>query len=479
MRHDLENIKNLFYPPEKEVSDPSFSLTGEVKYSVNSKMEASVTLTAGGRTVAEQATETELLEGGVRQGRRLARLLFYRSLRELTGREGSPWGILTGVRPTKVGHFFADRGFKPAEMETILVRYYGLREDKARLLVEVVERERELLPPERWRRGAAVYVSIPFCPSRCAYCSFPSFPYQKERVREYLQVLRREIEGAAELIARTGLEVYALYVGGGTPTVLAGEELADLLDMLTSFFAGEHLVEFTVEAGRPDTVGVEKLSLLRTRGVNRVSINPQSFHTATLAAIGRAHSPEEVEKAYFQAREAGFPIINMDLIIGLPGEKEAEVAATVAKVIELEPENVTLHSLALKKGSLLLGAGSPLPLPGDEEAARMMDLARESLRQAGYRPYYLYRQKRIAGLGENVGLARPGTECLYNMAVIEEKGVIFGLGAGATSKVGREEGTVVNIFHTRDPAAYVRNWEEKAARREEAVINCLRAGAEG
>ena len=303
----------------------------------------------------------------------------------------------------------------------------------------------------------SLYVGIPFCPSRCYYCSFVSSTTAQSGhlIEPYLDTLCREIEETAALVRETGKRVQSVYIGGGTPTTLDEKQLARLLAVLEKSFDFSALREYTVEAGRPDTITPEKLAALRAAGVGRVSINPQSMEDAVLAAIGRRHSAQDVLRAYQEARRAGFDAINMDVIAGLTGDTADSFARTIDTLIGLAPENITVHTLAIKRGADLTDKAAASAQR--DTVSRMLDGAAQALQTAGYGPYYLYRQKFTAGGFENVGWCKPDTECFYNVTMMEELQTILSLGAGGVSKrVERATGWIERTNNPKYPLEYIR-----------------------
>ena len=405
-------------------------------------------------------TPVELRRARKRQVKRA----LYELLKEMTGMQ-LPWGALTGIRPTRLLYEALDAGLSMDAARAHVMREFDVSADRAELLCEIADMQRGVRTPEEG--SFDLYIGIPFCKTRCSYCSFSSgeIGRNKKLVAPYTEALLREIELSAQLMREAGLHVRAAYMGGGTPTAIPCDDLERILAAAREAFPGA--VEWTVEAGRPDTIDREKLEMLKRMEIGRISVNPQTFCDETLARIGRSHSGEDTVRAYELARELGFDDINMDLIAALPGETPEIFAATLEKVIALAPESVTVHSLAIKRSSKLheqlhvSGAGHTQV--SAEGAAEMIAHARSRLTQAGWRPYYLYRQKYMAGNLENVGYAKPGKACLYNIGNMEETASVLALGAGAISK----------WLFARDlrieRAANVKNIEEYARRVEEMV----------
>lgn len=369
-----------------------------------------------------------------------------------------PWGVLTGIRPAKFAHELAARhGAEKARV--LLEREYRLLPEKAELALSVA-RLRDTLPLHTGPRDVSLYVSIPFCPSRCSYCSFVSHDITKSQrlLPRYLELLHREAEAAGEVARRLKLTVRSVYVGGGTPTILGQEEISALIKRLREAFDLSAITEFTFEAGRPDTITFEKLSAMREGGVDRISINPQSMEQAVLDAIGRRHSPEDVVRAFQTARRAGIPVINTDLIAGLPADTPQGFASTLEAVLALGPENITVHTLSIKRAAEIKTmpvAKSTRRFAMGEELFGELLHSQNTLISRGYRPYYMYRQKNTAGNLENVGYALDGTECLYNLYMMDELHTVLGIGAGAVTKLVDLDGNIERIFLPKYPYEYI------------------------
>ena len=405
--------------------------------------------------------------------------LLYHLLCEETGRT-LPWGELIGIRPTKLAVRELAAGGTVPEATRYLEERHFVSTEKALLAAQIAQRERALLK-RLYKPGAfSLYVGIPFCPTTCFYCTFPSNALHiwQDRVEEYLGALFREIDAAADYM-RGGIPD-TVYIGGGTPTTLTASQLDKLLTKIERTFPSAY-GEYTVEAGRPDTITSEKLDCIRAHGVTRISINPQTMKEATLRSMGRGHTPAQIIDAFCLARERGFDNINMDMILGLPGESAEDVGRTVAQIERLGPESLTVHALAVKKGSKLLEmlqkeqaaqeTGTDIStalMRGDFAAAmaeEMTKKAAEGARRMGMLPYYLYRQKNITGNFENIGYAVPGKEGLYNMLIIEEVQDIVALGAGAISKHLYGGGKLCRCENARDVAYYIANIEEMIDRK--------------
>jgi oxygen-independent coproporphyrinogen-3 oxidase len=375
----------------------------------------------------------------------------------------SGWGLLVGIRPVKIVHDLMDTGdFDPAFIKDYLQRHYRVSEAKAALAIDVARRERVMLFEKR--DAVSLYICIPFCTTRCLYCSFPSNPVDKKGhlMGAYLNALLCEIEAIGQFLQARGRSVDCVYIGGGTPTSLSEEAFETLLaavrrHLVEPLAPAEGLSEFTVEAGRPDTITEKKLRDMKRFGVNRLCINPQTLSDKTLALIGRDHGAEAIRQTFELAREVGFEVINADLIVGLPGECLEDVRNTVEGCLALRPENLTVHTLAVKRASRLNENREAHEL-GKEEAGvdAMYDLALSKCREAGYEPYYLYRLKNMLGNLENVGLTLPGHECLYNIRIMGDRHSIIALGAGSVSKlVWPETGRIERLSNAKGVEDYI------------------------
>lgn len=395
--------------------------------------------------------------------KRAAKTGLYLLLKQMTGIQ-PPWGSLTGIRPTRLLYEAMERGASPEGAVRAVMAEYDVSADRAKLLGEIAAAQAGLrdMPEGQFD----LYIGIPFCKTRCAYCSFSSGEIGDGKlVAPYVEALLREIDACGAMMRENNMTVRAAYVGGGTPTAIPSGDLERILKSAMASFPGA--LEWTVEAGRPDTIDRDKLTMMKALGVTRISVNPQTFSDDTLERIGRAHTGADTERAFRLAREAGFSDINMDVIAGLPGETIDDFSRTLDRVMALDPESVTVHALAIKRSSKLheeLHVSEGGHARADErEAGRMIDLARERLTALGNRPYYIYRQKYMAGNLENVGYAKPGFACLYNIGNMEETASVLALGAGAITKW---------IFDRRlriERAPNVKNIEAYVARVDEMV----------
>ena len=381
------------------------------------------------------------------------KLSFFKAARSITGVTPA-WGALTGIRPGKLAARLLEQGKTPAQVSRILGDTYYVSPSRRRLAVETAQaglRAKADLRPE----DISLYIGIPFCPTRCTYCSFVSrtIGRKTELLEPYLRALEQEIAVTGRLLAQSGRTVRTLYIGGGTPTTLSAPQMERLLRVIRDNFDLSRCVEFTVEGGRPDTLDLEKLQVIRSGGADRMSINPQTMEDAVLRACGRPHKAADVPRAYGEAVDAGFGAINMDLIAGLPADTTAGFRRSLDAVATLNPANITVHTLALKKGADLFEKRENLPSAGD--VAEMVAYAEQTLRALGYKPYYLYRQKYMSGSFENVGWSRDNLDCLYNIYMMEEVHTILSLGGGGMNKVNLPDGTLRRFHNPKFPEQYI------------------------
>ncbi len=378
-----------------------------------------------------------------------------------------PWGALSGIRPAKLIRTLCSEGKNIVGAKEYLKRVYAVTEEKAELASTVAENERKILS-EIDTDAVSLYIGIPFCPTRCLYCSFVSTDIRisGKYMNEFVYLLLKEIEKTAEVVKRLGKLVQTIYIGGGTPTTLSVADLAAVCDKLGECFDLSHLKEFTLEAGRPDTVTPERLSAAKAGGVTRISVNPQTMNADTLRVIGRNHTPEMIYSAFDAARAAGFDNINMDLIAGLPGESAEDFQASLDKVIALDPENITVHTMCVKHSARLRHSSAELTTA--DEVRKMLSYTQARMNERGYEPYYMYRQKNILGNLENVGYAKPDCMGIYNIGIMEEIQTILALGGGGSTKLV-EDGRIKRIFNFKDPAEYIRRFDEIIKRKEQTI----------
>ena len=373
-----------------------------------------------------------------------------------------PWGILTGIRPAKVAGSLLHNGKGINRAKKVLRDEYFVNPQKASLAVSVAVSENRLMKKVP-KNSCSLYISIPFCPSRCAYCSFVSYTNQKllSLIDEYIECLIADIKDTFKTIRKLGLRLFTIYIGGGTPTILSPKQLEKLLKTLHKLTMPGEVTEFTLEAGRPDTITKEKLSVAKKYGVTRVSVNPQTLSDDILREIGRRHTVEDFFRAYKIAKESGIRDINIDLIAGLPGDDFRNFSETVDRIIDLAPTNITVHTFCIKKAADVLRTSADVYSIHGGDAAKSVAYSQLKAKFAQYRPYYMYRQKNTVGNLENVGFSLEGHESFYNVLMMEEKQTIFAVGAGAVTKLvkHREDGEVVmkRIFHPKYPYEYLRD----------------------
>lgn len=382
-----------------------------------------------------------------------------------------PWGILTGIRPVKIVHKLLDNGLDDESIRQNLKKNYLISDEKIDLALEIAKRERLFIYPID-KNKISLYVSIPFCPTRCLYCSFPANPLKQfgHLKREYVYKLIEEIKGLSKLLEETNKEIETLYIGGGTPTTLDEEEMDLLINSLFKELDLTKIKEFTVEAGRPDSITRGKLEVLKKHNVTRISINPQTMNDRTLVKIGREHKVSDIVDCFNMARELGFDNINMDLILGLMDEDLAMVENTLKKIEKLSPESLTVHTLAIKRASNLKENIDKYHLTQYEEMVKMIDLSMKYAKKMGLNPYYMYRQKHMLGNLENIGYAKEGYECIYNMQIMEEKQSNYALGAGAISKfVYVDEDRIERVDNVKNVEQYIARVQEMVDRKKEEV----------
>lgn len=457
--YDLRSLAQSFFPEKSCRIDEREELSLEEGYPIRCLIDGeevlSVTLAAGyDKNTVKKAVYEEF-------SKRCKRTL--------------SWGILTGIRPAKIALRMKMEGIKPEKIREILQEEYLVGNRKAKLAADVADREYELVKELDYERGYSVYIGIPFCPSICQYCSFSSYDYStyERKVKLYLEALEKEMEAVMERVK--GRSLHTIYVGGGTPTSLNEQELQRLMDILRRHLPMEAALEFTVEAGRPDSLTRDKLVILKKAGVTRISINPQTMKQHTLELLGRRHTVGQVKEAFALAREVGFDNINMDLILGLPEEDEVDFYNTLLQVNRMDPDSVTIHTLVIKRASQMRREQMEKNEGIRPEDTLIPILQRESedmLRSFGYEPYYMYRQKNKAHTTrntnqENVAYARSGKECLYNVLIMEELETIIAFGSGGSTKyVIPEENRMERIENVKNVEDYINRIDEMIERKE-------------
>ena len=457
-RYAVEQLQMALFPENPEGSAVSALFRGKTWLTATAK------ITLNGKTVSA-ARRLKAGEETVRLRRRILQQSYYLAAIQLLDRKPA-WGALAGVRPTKITTKHLFEGGTPASADRLMRDVYYVTPERRQLAVDCSEstvRAVSLMEPD----DLSVYVGIPFCPTRCSYCSFVSRTVGKKTdlLDKYLAALEREIQVTARLMKESGKHLLTLYIGGGTPSILSTPQMIHLLDTLRESFDFSRCIEFTVEGGRPDTLDLEKLRAIREHGADRMSINPQTMEDSVLRACGRPHTGADVIRAYRQAEEAGFSAINMDLIAGLPTDNFDGFRRSLDAVASLNPANITVHTLALKKGADLFEKREGLSTA--EEVSRMVDYSNAALRNLSYKPYYLYRQKYMSGSFENVGWSREGLDCLYNIYMMEELHTIVSLGGGGMNKVNLPDGTLQRFHNPKFPEQYIEMIDSVCRQKEE------------
>lgn len=461
--------ESVFLPAEAE-EEADFLVEGQYNGGRNMYQLRVVSQPAAGSVglVPAEPFAVDAADRGETKNRIKRRL--YTMLSGYTGQR-LPWGSLTGIRPVKIPEAKLAGGWPDDRILDFMKDNYFTGEAKSRLSLQIAKKERHLLSRFDYRNGYSLYIGIPFCPTTCLYCSFTSYPIDKwaGRVAEYLQVLKKELQITARTVTEKA-RLQTIYIGGGTPTSLSEEHLRALLEMVRHSFDLSSLMEYTVEAGRPDSITTGKLKALKEYGVTRISVNPQTMNQKTLDLIGRRHTVEQIKEVVGEARSLGFDNINMDMILGLPGELMPEVEHSLGEIELLAPDSLTVHCLALKRAARLnleKGAYAAYPMARGSLVDELVEAAAKRAQAMGMEPYYLYRQKNIAGNLENVGYAKPDKACLYNILMMEEKHTVIGCGAGTTTKVVLAEGNRIerleNIKNIQD---YLPRWEQVLEKKE-------------
>ena len=465
--NDIRALLMAFYPGEKISLKPEAAAADKTLDVCYIDGGVSISLYAGNGK-AGQVT-VSVLSGDYKTGRNQVKTAVYELLAEITGQE-LPWGTLTGIRPTKIPMMMYELGKSMEEACKYLEDTYKVSEAKQRLCTLVAANEKRLLDTIPYGEDISLYIGIPFCPTICLYCSFSSYALDvwKDKVDDYLTALFKEMDAVSHMLG--GRKITTVYMGGGTPTSLNAGQMDRLLSHVEEVFDLSHVREFTVEAGRPDSLNKEKLDVIFAHGIERISINPQTMNQKTLDIIGRRHTAAQVQEAFLLARKAGFKNINMDIIMGLPGETSEDTAYTLSQIKELAPESMTVHALAIKRASRLNQNLKSYPPAAPADVNRMIEQAWRQAETMGMVPYYLYRQKNIAGNLENVGYAKTGCEGLYNILIMEEKQTIIAMGAGASSKIVYPlENRIERIENVKSVKDYIERIDEMIERKKKVL----------
>ena len=447
-RYDVYQMFNIYYPLE----EIKFEDNGEYIVSIDEKK---VTF------LYKDFYKESIIGDNIKED---IKKLIFSSLKELTG-DYYPWGILVGIRPSKIALKYLEEGKSDEEIIELFKVKHLASEDKAKLCIEVARKEKELVNKDE--KNIAIYIGMAFCPTRCFYCSFTANPIggNKKLVNPYLDALTYEIREIKKYVDERKLNIESVYFGGGTPTSVSNEEFEAIMkEIYVAFVKDKNLKEFTVECGRPDSITLEKLESMKRYNTTRISINPQTMNDNTLKMIGRGHTSKDVIDKFNLARSLGFNDINMDMIIGLPGEGIKEVDYTANEILKLKPDSLTVHGLSLKRASILyenfiLKKG--IQIKKQDELSSMYEISRELAKSLNIKPYYMYRQKNMVGNMENLGYSKEGKECLYNIQMIEDKQTIIALGADAVSKVVfLEEDRIERFGNVKDIREYISRIKE-------------------
>lgn len=419
------------------------------------------------RVTEKQESFKELWADSRQRKRHIRRQIKYFIIKTVLGEDSEtklPWGTLTGIKPSKLVHEMIKNGIDKDLIRWKLKNDYLISESKIKLVMDVASIEHKFLYPANPKK-ISIYIGIPFCPTRCLYCSFPTLANAGEDIKkEYVKALISEIELYSSEVDL--YEIESIYIGGGTPTELSAALLKEIMDAIHGSFDLNGLKEFTVEAGRPDTINEKKLAVLKNSGVDRISINPQTFNNKTLEIVKRGHTIKDVENAWEMVKTCGFKSINMDLIVGLPGEKIPEMIKTMQAVKNFDPDNLTVHTLALKKNAQMRKSPVMNLLPDEDIVRKMIDMAENGAVSMGMEPYYMYRQKYMLGNMENIGYAKPGKACLYNIQMMNDLQTVIGFGSGVMTKfVSIEENRILRAANYKQVKDYIKSPSEMAERK--------------
>ena len=455
---DIRELLMAFYPEEKYIytnEDVFLSLflsKKSIEYHIKIKSEDNILEFSSPLRETKFDTKNDLKRN------------IYMNLLKLGNKE-LPWGTLTGIRPTKIVMEMLENDMSLEDIKKHLKEVYLVSDKRIKLCTDTAKNEFNILKKIDYKNGYSLYIGIPFCPTRCLYCSFTSYSIAqwKKDTDTYVEALCKELLAVSKMYK--GKKLQTIYMGGGTPTSLEEYQLSKILNVVKKNFDLSNLLELTVEAGRPDSITREKLEALKEVGVDRITINPQTMQQKTLDLIGRHHTIEDIFESYKLAREVGFENINMDFIIGLNGETLEDVIDSFTKVKSFAPESITIHSLALKRAARL-NTENKREIMDNDLILSMINTATDTCADLGLEPYYLYRQKNMAGNLENIGFSKPGKECLYNILIMEEKQTIIACGAGTSSKIVFGDGRIERIENVKDPKLYIERLDEMIMRKE-------------
>lgn len=476
-QYETENVLRIFFPLEKiktiksndslkDFPQTDFTYTEIVNFSDYSRIICKIKLKGEDYNLQEDLYKNEKDSKQFESSLELtlAKLIY----NILTGalKITPPWGVLTGVRPTKLM-----RSLLYSLGEKDALEYFTtdllVKDEKAKLCLNVVKNEEEIIKKSD-ERSYSLYISIPFCPTRCDYCSFVSHSIEKAKnlMPIYVERLIGELIEISKIAGYLGLNLKTIYIGGGTPTSLESSQIKAILNAVNKYFPAEKALEFTVEAGRPDTVNPKKLRILKDAGVGRISVNPQTFNDEVLKIIGRRHTSNDALKAYEEAKKADFDCINMDFIAGLPKESPESFISGIEKAVSLSPENITVHTLALKRASNIAGDLNDI----SENAPQMIWESSKILNNNGYFPYYMYRQSKSVGNNENTGYSQKGKECLYNVFMMEETHTVLSAGAGGVTKLKKpNENVIERVFNYKYPYEYIERYDDLIERKRKII----------
>lgn len=474
--YDIHSLIKAFYPEEtvKVVSpdtDPekAASLEKEAVFDIILQADKPMlTIRDAGKGLKHEFYPTDkqtVMKADGSLDKNNIKAFVYQSLEAYT-QKSLPWGNLTGIRPTKIAMGMLEQGKSDVDIASFMRDTHFVSDEKVKLSIDIAHREKDLLSPLHIKDGYSLYIGIPFCPTTCLYCSFTSYPictYEKV-VEDYIDCVCKEMDYVAEAYRNKHLDT--IYIGGGTPTTLTAQQLERLITHLEQTFDLSDVLEFTVEAGRADSITLDKLQVLKNHNITRISVNPQTMKDETLRLIGRRHTVEQVKDAYAMAREVGFDNINMDIILGLPGETEADVNNTIEEIRKLAPDSLTVHSLAIKRASKLRNWIEENGIACLNNTDKTMEIAAAGAKAMGMDPYYLYRQKNMSGNFENVGYAEPGKYGIYNILIMEELQTIMALGAGSISKIVLPDGRIERADNVKDVKLYIEKIDEMLERKQ-------------